>query len=144
MYPHHGNVVTFLEGLDSSAIVQYGLRGLVPNRRKTPGRNRRVCGTIEQTVAALEEFGGKPLLVSLDVDVFDPFVIDSVTSPCPNGLDAAMILLLLSTVARMGHKIQLFDLAEFAPTGENARIQALYLVDFLLRATDCILHPSAK
>lgn len=139
--PHHGNVMTFLERIDGPlAIAQHGLRGLVPNRRREPAAHRRMCHSIDEVVEHLMASGAEETVLSIDVDVLDPAVMSSVTSPSPNGYGWGQLLDAVDGIAAGGPPITLLDLAEFAPVGEEARVEAMGLAQFVLLACDSVLE----
>ena len=140
-FPHHGNFVTFIEGLSPSFhIIQFGLRGLVPSGRRGEGPTRTICRNTEHLLSKLAEYRGRPIHISLDVDVFDPRLIQAVTSPCPCGISVDDLLYVLKAIVDSGHDVRLFDLCEFAPSGEMHRIEALTLVNVLLRSAEILLN----
>ncbi|WNG18809.1 arginase family protein [Cystobacter fuscus] len=138
--PHHANVVSYVERLDTvGCVVQYGLRGLIPALRRDPPPQRTLCERPEEVVAALRRYGITEVALSIDVDVLDPSVMPSVSSPLPEGLGFADLLTLVSTLTRGGISIRVLELMEFAPVGEADRLPALALVKFLVRVVDACL-----
>lgn len=67
----------------------------------------------QQTITHLGP-AGRPLYVSIDLDVFDPGVIAAVGTPEPGGLDWYEVLWLLGAVAQR-HPIVMADVVELAP-----------------------------
>ena len=79
-------------------------------RRAGPAALERLWET------TLERLGppGRPLYVSVDLDVFDPSVVAAVGTPEPGGLDWYEVLALLRAAARR-HPIVMADVMELAP-----------------------------
>lgn len=136
-HPHSGNVISFLERSSAlSAIIQYGLRGLVPNKRAQLAGRRRICRTRDEWMTTIHELRNRPMALSIDLDVLDPFVFPSVTAPSPVGLSYDGLLNIVTDACEAGAKIEHVELMEFAPTPGEAPSHAMALVQVALRLVD--------
>jgi arginase family enzyme len=140
-HPHCGNVVSYIDLVPSvTAVVQFGLRGIVPAVRSTPPPQRRQCRSTEEIVAVFRERNVTSIATTIDVDVFDPTLMPAVAAAMPEGLQPADVLRVLGGVAQAGIRISVLELAEFAPLVEADAVPALALVNFLLRGmAECLI-----
>lgn len=136
-YPHHGNVVSFIDRIKSPSIVlQHGLRGIVPNLRIDPPTKRIICSTKQDVIHAIKRLNIRELAVSVDVDVFNPRIIDAVCARSPGGESPDDMLSLFEALTAEGIHISLFGFMEFAPDKGRDADTALTLVQFIMRVLD--------
>jgi agmatinase len=138
--PHNGNVVSFLEQRSEiSAILQFGLRGLVPHQRRQPAPHRKILRTREQWCEAVRENRDRPMMLSIDIDVLDPVLFGSVASPSPGGMTPAELVNLVVDAREAGARIQALEIVEFAPVAEDGPLPAVTLAQLVLRLADACL-----
>lgn len=139
-YPDCANVVRYIDELASvRAVAQLGLRGIVPNNRVTPPPKRRLCGDVAEAVEHLRTHGVASAAVTIDVDVFDPSSLPAVGSPMPEGLASKDVLALFPALRAAGIGTPILEIVELAPVSESDVVSALFLLNFLLRATDLVV-----
>lgn len=74
---------------------------------------------------ALERAGGRPIYVSLDLDVLDPSVLCGTGSPEPGGLSYEDVDLLLRRIAAGGARVVGVDVVELAPALDPSGASAI-------------------
>jgi arginase family enzyme len=136
-YPHHGNVVSFIDQMSFPAIVlQHGLRGIVPDRRMTPPSKRIICRTHQDVIDAVRRLKITELAVSVDVDVFSPRIVDAVCARSPGGAAPEDMVPLFEALTGQGVQINFLSFMEFAPDKGRDADTALILVQFIMRVLD--------
>jgi len=140
--PHCGNVISFLERESHLAgILQYGLRGLVPNRRNAPSRTRHVCRGLKEWQRRIRQLRRHRMGLSIDVDVLEPALMGSVASPSPGGMTPAELARTVESAVEMGAHIDMLEVMEFAPgSGREVHLNAMALVQIILRLADICLR----
>ncbi len=140
-YPHHGNVVSFIDTLLPPVLVlQYGLRGIVPLPRKSPPQSRVICTEKEEVIRVLKDNGVSELAICVDVDVFNPRIVDAVCARSPGGESPDHMLPLFEAIAASGINVKILSITEFAPDRGRDADTALALVQFIIRALDFLVR----
>lgn len=139
--PHHGNVIAYVEQLEATAsIIQFGLRGLVPNARSAPSPKRHIARTLDELTQLWMRSSVGDSALSLDLDVIDPVWLPSVAARSPGGLSPAGCLEVVDRLAAGGFRPRLFLASEFAPLGSEALGEGLLVVQLLMRAIDRLVE----
>jgi agmatinase len=101
---------------EAEYVEQVGLK-LVPADEVAATRRGGPAALDALWASALAALGppGRPLYVSIDLDVFDPAFVAAVGTPEPGGLDWYEVTSLLRAAARR-HPIVMADVVELAPT----------------------------
>jgi arginase family enzyme len=142
--PHSGNVISFIErDHELSVILQYGLRGLVPNQRRDTTSERHLCSNVKELSSMVQCYCSDPMHLSIDIDVIDPKIISSVAAPSPIGMTPGELLTAVHAARQAGAQIDMLELMEFAPvSGDDGLLDAFTLVQLLLRlAHTCLEEP---
>ncbi len=120
-----------LELPDVASLYQFGIRSLSEDEAtfvRESGRHgklqQNLFDVLEPLSAALPEIAGKPVYLSLDIDVVDPAYAPGTGTPEPGGISARE---LLGAIARLkGLNLVGADVVEVSPVGdESERTAAL-------------------
>lgn len=119
-----------LELSDVSTVYQFGIRSLSEDEARfvrESGRGGKVrqnlFDVLEPLSAVLPELGGKPVYLSLDIDVVDPAYAPGTGTPEPGGISARE---LLAAIARLkGLNLVGADVVEVSPVGDESERTAV-------------------
>lgn len=82
---------------------------------------------------ALDALGGKPVHLSIDVDVLDPSVVPGVSYPEPGGVSLKTLLDLITVTIRRLNVVSL-DIVELVPEQDSSEVSPYYAAKILLHA----------
>ena len=132
--PHSGNFIRYIESFPQvKQIIQYGLRGLVPNLRKDPLAHRTICTNHDQYLKKLNETRQLPAFVSIDVDVVSPSILRAVSSPSPGGMTSRQLINAIYDIKKCDGEIDVLELTEFAIEAGEDPLSGMFVADLLLR-----------
>ena len=139
----HGSAMRMVkkDGL-VSGMVQVGLRGLLSDKGDV--EEARTSGVRQFTALRVEEEGiepvletipaGKPVYLSLDIDIFDPSIAPGTGTPEPGGLTYRQVSNLIRGLSR---KVRLIGMdvvevnPQYDPAGVTALLAARVIIDTL-------------
>jgi formiminoglutamase len=135
--PNHANVITHLARTTSLEIGQMGPRGFSPESGEAFPNCSRLRGKADLTAWLDGRTAGQGVNLAIDVDVFDPCLISSVTCPLPAGWSVHDMTEVVELLAA-GGPIPVITLSEFAPepSSRRAQIEALTLTWLLVDIVD--------
>lgn len=144
-FPHCGNVISYIESLSNiTLITQFGLRGLVPDHRRSPVPHREILLRPEDLLLRARSEARPNTLLSIDTDVLDPSIINGVVSPMPLGKTPDQLVKAIATALQGGRDIQVLELMEFAPLPSDGPVEALALNYLFIRLLDQVIISKKK
>ena len=147
----HGSAMRMIceEGLVAE-IVQVGLRGLLSDREDVMEARRRY-GVRQFTAQQVEERGldpvleaipeGRPLYLSLDIDVFDPSLAPGTGTPEPGGLTYRQVRSLITALTERNPFIGM-DVVEVNPHCDPGGITSLLAARVVIDTLGALNFPS--
>lgn len=113
-----------LDVVDSERVLQVGIRSGTRQEFDEMRRHDRLVapdpGALAERVASL---GGRPVYLTVDLDVFDPSQLPGTGTPEPGGIDWACFEALLDVVAQLD--IVACDVMELAPQLDPSGVSAI-------------------
>jgi len=132
-YPHSGNVVSHLDQkMWHDNIIQIGLRGIVPNKRREPPDSRKVYSNVNKIENSVRT-NAESYHVSIDVDVLDPSYVRAVAAPSPNGMSPDQLTQSVRNFTHSHGKTKLLEIVEFAPQTQEDPTQAFLISQIIVR-----------
>lgn len=125
-----------LEHVAPRGLYQFGIRSGTREEYEYARRHARLWPhqVLEPLRAAVGDLGGRPVYVTLDLDVLDPAFAPGTGTPEPGGVDVRELLQALRVLGSL--RVVGFDLVEAAPdldpTGRTAVVGALVVREALL------------
>lgn len=129
------------ELLGRGRVYQFGIRSADEKELKFAGVNTRLCPytVVEPLTAIYNEISGRPVYVTLDIDVVDPAYAPGVGTPEPGGIGPAELMEAVYALA--GLNLVGFDLVEvnpvYDPGGLAPLLAAKVIREIILILSDC-------
>lgn len=122
----HASVAYHLQQLPGVTVYQFGIRSAEQNELShIPDGHCFPLTLYEPLKRILPLLGGKPLYLTLDLDVVDPAFAPGVGSPEPGGIAAGDLLQIFPLLQPLRKQIVAFDLVEICPPYDHSSITAL-------------------
>jgi agmatinase len=132
-----------LDFLDQSRLFQMGVRSGTEEEFQCANKLKTIVALDGPSLKNLvRRLKGKPVYVSLDLDVIDPGVLPGVGTPEPGGLTFREFLSLLKALQPL-HVIG-FDIVELTPDYDPTQISAVTASVILREMILSFVHPSRK
>ena len=114
-----------VEVVGADRLLQFGIRSGIREEWEWMKKNRTVRSLgPEQVMASLVEQQGRPVYLTLDVDVLDPAVCPGTGTPEPGGTTFQNLTNCIYTLRRSGILIVALDVVELAPNIDPSGISA--------------------
>lgn len=121
----HASVAYHLQRLPGVTLYQAGIRSAAREELDTVVQERffpfSLYEPIKQITPLLQ---GKPLYISLDLDVVDPAYAPGVGAPEPGGISSGELLSIFTLLQPLARHVVAFDLVEICPPHDPAAITA--------------------
>jgi agmatinase len=124
-YSHASAMRRCLDALgEGGQLLQVGIRsGERAEFQELRESGRWLPASAEQLHSRLDEFSGRPIYVTLDLDIFDPAYFPGTGTPEPGGIDWATFAALLRTIP--GDRMVGADVMELAPQLDTSGVSSV-------------------
>lgn len=122
----HASVAYILQNLKGVELYQFGVRSA---DREELSRLKKEgllpFSLLKGLKNALQHLEGRPLYITLDIDVVDPAFAPGVSAPEPGGVSSGELLEIFSCLEPLKEQVVAFDLVEICPPYDPGQITAL-------------------
>jgi len=122
----HASVAYILQNLKGVELYQFGVRSA--DREELSRVKKKVplsFSLLKGLKNALHHLEGKPIYITLDIDVVDPAFAPGVSAPEPGGVSSGELLEIFSCLEPLKEQVVAFDLVEICPPYDPGEITAL-------------------